>query len=95
LLIVCLAAGNLAAGSVAAAPQAAASQPSAAVKLSDWVVAHTAAGQTAEFLVVLGQQADLSGAAALPTKAAKGRGIGTYSMKLFGERYLGGLVAFE
>ncbi|MCE5231243.1 HAMP domain-containing histidine kinase [bacterium] len=29
------------------------------------------------------------------TKAAKGRGIGTYSMKLFGERYLGGLVAFE
>ena len=29
------------------------------------------------------------------TKAAKGRGIGTYSMKLFGERYLGGHVAFE
>jgi len=29
------------------------------------------------------------------TKASKGRGIGTYSMKLFGERYLGGHVAFE
>jgi hypothetical protein len=29
------------------------------------------------------------------TKSAKGRGIGTYSMKLFGERYLGGRVGFE
>ncbi|MEN6626491.1 MAG: HAMP domain-containing sensor histidine kinase [Candidatus Sumerlaeia bacterium] len=29
------------------------------------------------------------------TKAEKGRGIGTYSMKLFGERYLGGKVDFE
>jgi K+-sensing histidine kinase KdpD len=29
------------------------------------------------------------------TKAKKGRGIGTYSMKLFGERYLGGKVGFE
>jgi CheY-like chemotaxis protein len=28
------------------------------------------------------------------TKAAKGRGLGTYSMKLFGERYLGGRVGF-
>ncbi len=28
------------------------------------------------------------------TKAASGRGIGTYSMKLFGERYLGGHVGF-
>jgi signal transduction histidine kinase len=28
------------------------------------------------------------------TKAASGRGIGTYSMKLFGERYLGGIVDF-
>ena len=28
------------------------------------------------------------------TKAKKGRGIGTYSMKLFGERYLGGKVGF-
>ena len=29
------------------------------------------------------------------TKAKKGRGIGSYSMKLFGERYLGGMVGFE
>jgi K+-sensing histidine kinase KdpD len=29
------------------------------------------------------------------TKAASGRGIGTYSMKLFGERYLGGKVGFR
>ena len=29
------------------------------------------------------------------TKASKGRGLGTYSMKLFGERYLGGRVWFE
>ena len=28
------------------------------------------------------------------TKASTGRGIGTYSMKLFGERYLGGTVGF-
>ena len=29
------------------------------------------------------------------TKATMGRGIGTYSMKLFGERYLGGQVGFD
>jgi sensor histidine kinase regulating citrate/malate metabolism len=29
------------------------------------------------------------------TKAQQGRGIGTYSMKLFGERYLGGRIGFE
>jgi signal transduction histidine kinase len=29
------------------------------------------------------------------TKAARGRGLGTYSMKLFGERYLGGAVSFS
>ena len=34
---------------------------------------HTANGQQAEFLVVLADQADLSGAANLPTKAEKGR----------------------
>jgi signal transduction histidine kinase len=28
------------------------------------------------------------------TKALRGRGLGTYSMKLFGERYLGGAVSF-
>ena len=34
---------------------------------------HTANGQQAEFFVVLADQADLSGAAALPTKNEKGR----------------------
>ena len=29
------------------------------------------------------------------TKSSSGRGIGTYSMKLFGERYLGGTVGFH
>ncbi len=29
------------------------------------------------------------------TKCERGRGLGTYSMKLFGERYLGGEVSFE
>lgn len=29
------------------------------------------------------------------TKAERGRGLGTYSMKLFGERYLGGQVSFR
>ena len=29
------------------------------------------------------------------TKAVRGRGLGTYSMKLFGERYLGGEVSFS
>jgi len=29
------------------------------------------------------------------TKSDSGRGIGTYSMKLFGERYLGGSVGFD
>lgn len=29
------------------------------------------------------------------TKGGKGRGLGTYSMKLFGERYLAGVVRFE
>jgi len=28
------------------------------------------------------------------TKEKEGRGLGTYSMKLFGERYLGGVVGF-
>lgn len=42
-------------------------------KIAPWVLAHTADGVQAEFLVVLTQQADLSGAARLTTKAAKGR----------------------
>ena len=29
------------------------------------------------------------------TKSSTGRGLGTYSMKLLGERYLGGAVSFS
>src|SRR5439155_7775315 len=42
-------------------------------KIAPWVMEHTANGQQAEFFVVLADQADLSGAASLPTKAEKGR----------------------
>ena len=44
-----------------------------AQKIASWVMEHTANGQQAEFFVVLADQADLSGAANLPTKAEKGR----------------------
>ena len=42
-------------------------------KIAPWVFEHTANGQRAEFILVLADQADLSGAAALTTKTAKGR----------------------
>lgn len=42
-------------------------------KIAPWVLAHTAGGAEAEFLVVLAAQADLSGAARLQMKAEKGR----------------------
>ena len=42
-------------------------------KIAPWVLEHTANGQRAEFIVVLTDQADLSGAAALTTKMEKGR----------------------
>jgi subtilisin family serine protease len=45
----------------------------AANKIAPWVMEHTANGQAAEFFVVLADQADLSGAANLQTKAEKGR----------------------
>jgi serine protease AprX len=45
----------------------------AANKIAVWVTEHTANGQKAEFLVVLADQADLTGAASLPTKVEKGR----------------------
>ena len=44
-----------------------------ATKIAPWVMEHTANGQQAEFFVVLADQADLSGGAALPTKNEKGR----------------------
>ena len=42
-------------------------------KIAPWVMEHTANGQQAEFFVVLADQADLSGATNLQTKAQKGR----------------------
>src|SRR5438046_6916429 len=42
-------------------------------KIAPWVMEHTANGQQAEFFVVLADQADVSGAASLPTKAEKPR----------------------
>ena len=45
----------------------------AANKVAPWVMEHTANGQEAEFFVVLADQADLSPAANLTTKAEKGR----------------------
>jgi len=45
----------------------------AANKIAPWVMEHTANGQEAEFFVVLADQADLSAAETLPTKAEKGR----------------------
>ncbi len=45
----------------------------AANKIAPWVMEHTANGQQAEFFVVLADQADLSAANTLPTKAEKGR----------------------
>src|SRR3954449_8367520 len=45
----------------------------AANKVAPWVTEHTANGREAEFFVVLADQADLSPAANLATKAEKGR----------------------
>ena len=42
-------------------------------KIAPWVIAQTANGQQAEFMVVLADQADLRRAAVLPTKSEKGR----------------------
>jgi serine protease AprX len=42
-------------------------------KIAPWVTQHTAGGKQAEFMIVLADQADLSGAAALSTKSEKGR----------------------
>ena len=48
-------------------------QNATAKKIAPWVIDHTANGQQAEFFVVLADQADLSQAATLQTKAEKGR----------------------
>ena len=48
-------------------------QAAALRKIAPWVTEHTAGGKQAEFMIVLADQADLSGAAALKTKKEKGR----------------------
>ena len=48
-------------------------QTAALRKIAPWVTEHTAGDQQAQFMVILADQADLSQAAALPTKAEKGR----------------------
>ena len=53
--------------------QSAGSDGSPAGKIAPWVFEHTANGERAEFIVVITDQADLSGAAALTTKMEKGR----------------------
>ncbi|MEO8045537.1 MAG: S8 family serine peptidase [Spartobacteria bacterium] len=55
-----------------AVSQSSAGQAAALRKISPWVTEHTAGGKQAEFMVVLADQADLAGAAALTTKGAKG-----------------------
>jgi serine protease AprX len=48
-------------------------QQAAQSKIASWVMDNTVNGKVAEFLVVLADQADLNGAAALRTKEEKGR----------------------
>jgi hypothetical protein len=68
------AAGAVASSRVANQQGAAVSRPPrAAQKIAPWVMEHTANGQQAEFFAVLVDQADLSHAESLQTKAEKGR----------------------
>jgi len=48
-------------------------QAAALRKIAPWVTQNTANGKQAEFMVILADQANLSGAALMPTKAEKGR----------------------
>jgi hypothetical protein len=63
LLIIAAAAAGLAAiSSSRATDQAGSAKGNDSAKIAPWVVAQTANGQRAEFMVVLKDQADLSGA---------------------------------
>ena len=48
-------------------------------KIAPWVTQHTAGGQQAEFMIILADQANLSGAALLKTKAEKVTSFATHS----------------
>src|ERR1043165_5394779 len=58
-------------GKASAQPRIAPAAPGS--KIAPWVMEHTANGQQAEFFIELADQADLSGADYLTTKAEKGR----------------------
>ena len=74
LFAAALTAGLSAVASLWAVSQPANSSESAALrKIAPWVTEHTSGGKQAEFMIVLADQADLSGAAALSTKSEKGR----------------------
>jgi serine protease AprX len=76
ITVVLLALGPAAAGQPRTSPIQGGRPPAgfaAANKIAPWVMEHTANGQQAEFLVVLADQADVSLAASLLTKAEKGR----------------------
>jgi subtilisin family serine protease len=73
LLAAAVAAGLGAIGSSRGVSQAKSPNQAALRKIAPWVAQNTANGKQAEFMVILADQADLSGAAALATKAEKGR----------------------
>ncbi|MFN7960123.1 MAG: S8 family serine peptidase [Thermoanaerobaculia bacterium] len=66
---------------LALAPALGAQAPAASAKIDPWVLENTRAGAEAEFLVVLARQADLSAAAKLKSKEAKGRYVYDTLMK--------------
>src|SRR4051794_5798736 len=75
LCLFLLAAGVAAALAAVASSRAVSGPEQAAAlrKIAPWVTQNTSNGKQAEFMVVLADQADLSGAAALKSKKEKGR----------------------
>lgn len=77
LLLLLTATGLLAGGLIARAKSSNAGsqelRQQAARKIAPWLMAKTSDGQQSEFLVMLGDRADLRAADSLPTKEAKGR----------------------
>src|SRR4029453_11748870 len=72
-LLFFVAATAAAIGAIAAPRATSPLSPAMGSKIAPWVMEHTANGQQAEFFVVLADQANLSHAATLQTKATKGR----------------------
>lgn len=72
LVVLCLIAGTLASAQ-SNDNQTGSARSAALAKLAPWVLEHTQNGKQAEFLVVLADQADVSGASLLETKLEKGR----------------------